>query len=70
MPPLILYSTPSVVTLKPCLAQKSVSAQGHYAEVATQIQKLAEYEITERRLPGLSIALVDDQQIVSGPIPG
>jgi len=47
-----------------------VSAQGHYAEVATQIQKLAEYEITERRLPGLSIALVDDQQIVSGPIPG
>ncbi len=45
-------------------AQTSVSAQERYAQVATQLEKLAEYEVTEKHLPGLSIALVEDQKIV------
>ncbi len=45
-------------------AQTSVPARERYTHVATALQKLAEYEVTEKHLPGLSIALVDDQQIV------
>jgi CubicO group peptidase (beta-lactamase class C family) len=44
--------------------QTAVAAPGRYAQGATQLQKLAEYEVNEKHLPGLSLALVDDQQIV------
>jgi CubicO group peptidase (beta-lactamase class C family) len=45
-------------------AQTSVPTQGRYAQVASELQKLIEHEMVEKQLPGFSIALVDDQQIV------
>jgi beta-lactamase family protein len=45
-------------------AQTALPAQERYAQVAAQLQRLAEHEVSEKHLPGLSLALVDDQQIV------
>lgn len=45
-------------------AQTSLPPQKRYAQAVAEIQKLVEYEVQEKRLPGMSIALVDDQQIV------
>lgn len=44
--------------------QTAIPAPDRYAQVAAQLQKLSQYEVSEKRLPGLSLALVDDQQIV------
>jgi beta-lactamase family protein len=44
--------------------QTASPPQAPYAEAAAQLQRLAEYEVSEKQLPGLSIALVDDQKIV------
>jgi CubicO group peptidase (beta-lactamase class C family) len=45
-------------------AQTAIPAQECYGQVAAQLQRLAEHEVSEKHLPGLSLALVDDQQIV------
>jgi len=44
--------------------QTAIPAQERYAKAAAQLQRLAEYEVSEKNLPGLTIALVDDHQIV------
>ena len=44
--------------------QTAIPPRAPYAEAAAQLQRLAEYEVSEKQLPGLSIALVDDQKIV------
>ena len=44
--------------------QTAIPTQAPYAEAAAQLQRLAEHEVSEKQLPGLSIALVDDQKIV------
>jgi CubicO group peptidase (beta-lactamase class C family) len=44
--------------------QTAIPPPDRYAQVAAQLQKLSQYEVSEKRLPGLSLALVDDQQIV------
>jgi CubicO group peptidase (beta-lactamase class C family) len=46
------------------VAQSRVVAEKRYTQVAAALQKLIEHEIREKQLPGFSIALVDDQQIV------
>jgi CubicO group peptidase (beta-lactamase class C family) len=45
-------------------AQSSIPADHRYAAVAEQIERLIRHEIDEKQLPGFSVALVDDQQIV------
>jgi len=45
-------------------AQTTIPAQERYAQVAAQLQRLAEHEVSEKNLPGLSLALIEDQQIV------
>ena len=44
--------------------QTAIPPQAPYTEAAAQLQRLAEHEVSEKQLPGLSIALVDDQKIV------
>jgi CubicO group peptidase (beta-lactamase class C family) len=44
--------------------QTAIPPQAPYAEAAAQLQRLAEHEVSEKQLPGVSIALVDDQKIV------
>jgi CubicO group peptidase (beta-lactamase class C family) len=46
------------------VAQSRVVAEKRYTQVAAALQKLIQHEIREKQLPGFSIALVDDQQIV------
>jgi CubicO group peptidase (beta-lactamase class C family) len=46
------------------VAQSRVVAEKPYTQVAAALQKLIQHEIREKQLPGFSIALVDDQQIV------
>jgi serine beta-lactamase-like protein LACTB len=53
-----------LASLRLAVGQTAIVAQDRYAQVAIQLRKLAEYEVTEKHLPGLSLALVDDQQIV------
>ncbi len=45
-------------------AQSRVVAEKRYAQVAAELQELIQHELREKELPGFSIALVDDQQIV------
>lgn len=46
------------------MAQSRVVAEKRYAQVAAALQEMIRHEIREKQLPGFSIALVDDQQIV------
>ncbi|MGE3804082.1 MAG: serine hydrolase, partial [Gemmataceae bacterium] len=45
-------------------ADPTIAAQGPYAEVAKKLEAFIEREVRDKRLPALSIALVDDQKIV------
>ncbi len=45
-------------------AQPIVNPPPHYADVVERISKLIEHELVAKRLPALSIALVDNQTIV------
>jgi serine beta-lactamase-like protein LACTB len=53
-----------LVSVSAVNGQKAIVAKDRYAQVAAQMQRLAEHEVSEKGLPGLSLALVDDQQIV------
>jgi len=51
----VALAQPSVVSVPPT---------PKYAEAVTALAKLIEHEVREKKLPALSIALVDDQQVV------
>jgi CubicO group peptidase (beta-lactamase class C family)/D-alanyl-D-alanine dipeptidase len=46
------------------LAQPSVPAAEPYKDAVAALQKLIEHEVADKKLPALSIALVDDQKVV------
>ncbi len=42
----------------------NIPPRSDYTQVTIELEKLIQHEVTEKQLPGFSIALVDDQQIV------
>jgi serine beta-lactamase-like protein LACTB len=48
----------------PAVAQPAVPAAEKYAAVVAELDKLVAEQVADKRLPALSIALVDDQQVV------
>jgi len=46
------------------LAQTAVPPRSDYEQVAGQLRQFIQHEVDDKQLPALSIALVDDQQIV------
>ncbi|HUR54669.1 MAG TPA: serine hydrolase [Gemmataceae bacterium] len=48
----------------PAFTQPAVPATEKYAAAVAEIQKLIEEEVADKNLPALSIALIDDQQVV------
>src|SRR5262245_37446718 len=46
------------------LAQPSVPAAEPYKAAVAELEKLIAHEVADKRLPALSVALVDDQQVV------
>jgi len=53
-----------VVCSTPVLAQPSVPPAEPYKAVAAQLDRLIRHEVEDKKLPALSIALVDDQKVV------
>lgn len=45
-------------------AQTKNPPRSDYTQVSIELEKLIQHEVTEKQLPGFSIVLVDDQQIV------
>ncbi|AGA27135.1 serine hydrolase [Singulisphaera acidiphila] len=58
--------TLSLLTAIPCatLAEDTVPPREPYAEAAKRLEQWITSEIDQKEIPGLSIALVDDQQVV------
>jgi serine beta-lactamase-like protein LACTB len=50
------------ILARPCLAQDTVP--GSHAAAVRALEKLIEHEVADKKLPALSIALVDDQKLV------
>lgn len=48
----------------PALAQPAVAPGERYKEVAAELEQLIKHEVDDKKLPALSIALVDDQKVV------
>ena len=48
----------------PALAQPAVAPTERYREVAAELEKLIKHEVEDKELPALSVALVDDQEVV------
>ena len=46
------------------IAQTAIPARADYQQIAGQLQQFIQHELDDKQLPALSIALVDDQQIV------
>ena len=46
------------------IAQTAIPPRGDYQQIAAKLQRLIQHELDDKQLPALSIALVDDQQIV------
>jgi serine beta-lactamase-like protein LACTB len=59
LPPFLL-----LILSAPAVAQPAVSPAEPYAAAAAELTKLIEHEVADKRLPALSIALVDDQTVV------
>lgn len=52
------------VSVTSCFAQAAVKPATKYAAAVTELQSLIQHEVADKRLPALSIALVDDQHVV------
>ena len=50
--------------VRDAVPQSQVVADNRYTQVAAALQQLIQHEIGEKQLPGFSVALVDDQEIV------
>ena len=46
------------------IAQTAISPRADYQQIAAKLQPFIQHELDDKQLPALSIALVDDQQIV------
>ncbi len=54
----------SMFLAQSALAQTAIPPRRDYQEVASKLQQFIQHEVVDKQLPALSIALVDDQQIV------
>ena len=48
----------------PCFAQPSVAPAEPYQAAVVELEKLIKHEVDDKKLPALSVALVDDQKVV------
>ncbi len=56
--------TTLLLLASPCFAQPSVPPAEPYQAAVAELEKLIKHEVDDKKLPALSIALVDDQKVV------
>src|SRR6478672_9479103 len=59
-----MMKTRLLLSLLLCVGTLHAAAEPQYAAVEQMLEKFIEHEVADQELPALSIALVDDQQIV------